>query len=215
MTRVNDDQCGRGQTRKQDRKRGFTLIELLVAISVLAIVAVLGWRGLDTIIRAREGLNQDLEQTRGLQLTFAQMQNDTDKIAPASAIGNRPVLDAGAGRLTLVRMVYTENQPSRVQVVSYRLRDGVLARHESLPTRDLAALQADWAAAVGEADAAPPVRLQNGVQAMSLRLWFQNAGWRPTGVPVPGGTAPTGVEVGLQLRARPGTMLKIFLLGTA
>jgi general secretion pathway protein J len=33
--------------------RGFTLIELLVAITILAIVAVLGWRGLDGIVRAR------------------------------------------------------------------------------------------------------------------------------------------------------------------
>jgi len=32
------------------RRAGFTLIELLVAISVLAVVAVLGWRGLDGIV---------------------------------------------------------------------------------------------------------------------------------------------------------------------
>ena len=175
---------------------------------------MLGWRGLDTIVRAREGLNQDLEQTRGLQLTFAQMQNDTDKIAPPEAIGNRPVLDAGTGRLTLVRMVYAENQPSRVQVVSYRLRDGVLSRHESLPTRDMEALQAAWNAALGEAGDAPPVVLQRGVQDMALRLWYPKMGWRPTGAPAPGAAAPTGVEVGLQLRARPGDMRKIFLLGT-
>ena len=46
------------------RARGFTLIELLVAISVLAIVAVLGWRGLDGIVRARVALTGNLEQTR-------------------------------------------------------------------------------------------------------------------------------------------------------
>ena len=55
---------------------GFTLIELLVAISILAIVAVLGWRGLDSIVRSREALTSELEQTRGLQLTFAQLQSD-------------------------------------------------------------------------------------------------------------------------------------------
>ena len=32
---------------------GFTLIELLVAIGILAMVAVLGWRGLDSIVRSR------------------------------------------------------------------------------------------------------------------------------------------------------------------
>ena len=43
----------------KQRARGFTLIELLVAISILAIVAVLGWRGLDAIVRARVSLNED------------------------------------------------------------------------------------------------------------------------------------------------------------
>lgn len=61
--------------------RGFTLIELLVAITVLAIVAVLGWRGLDGIVRSREQLTQNMEQTRGTQLTFAQMQSDLEQIA--------------------------------------------------------------------------------------------------------------------------------------
>lgn len=47
--------------RMQKRARitsGFTLIELLVAITVMAIVAVLGWRGLDGIVRARLTLNE-------------------------------------------------------------------------------------------------------------------------------------------------------------
>jgi general secretion pathway protein J len=44
--------AGAGVTSSR-RQRGLTLIELLVAISVLAFVAVLGWRGLDSIVRAR------------------------------------------------------------------------------------------------------------------------------------------------------------------
>ncbi len=55
--------------------RGFTLVELLVAIGILAIVAVLGWRGLDSIVRARIALSAEIESTRGMQLAFAQMQS--------------------------------------------------------------------------------------------------------------------------------------------
>ena len=33
--------------RRNHSAAGFTLIELLVAIGILAMVAVLGWRGLD------------------------------------------------------------------------------------------------------------------------------------------------------------------------
>ena len=34
--------------------RGFTLIELLVAISVMALIAILSWRGIDGMVRTQE-----------------------------------------------------------------------------------------------------------------------------------------------------------------
>jgi len=39
--------------RSDRHSRGLTLVELLVAIAVLAIISVLGWRGLDVITRTR------------------------------------------------------------------------------------------------------------------------------------------------------------------
>src|SRR5665811_345320 len=67
------------------RHKGLTLVELLVAISVLGFVAVLGWRGLDSIVRARIALTSDLEQTRGMQLAFAQLQSDCAHLVSPSA----------------------------------------------------------------------------------------------------------------------------------
>jgi len=213
------------------RRGGFTLIELLVAITVLAIVAVLGWRGLDTIIRSRVALNEELTQTRGLQLAFAQMQSDSDKIADTTVIGGRPPLSVQPGRLTLVRMVYAENQPSRVQVVAYRISDGVLTRRESAATRDLKELDAAWTAAMGDAATLPAVVLHSGVNDMTLRTWSRRSGWRPAGAEVPppssqsppppaggasgGSTADaiTGLEVSLRLRDRQDNLVKVFLLG--
>ena len=203
-----------------NRRRGFTLVELLVAISILAIVAVLGWRGLDSIIRARTSLNDDLAETRGLQLAFAQMQSDCSQIATAANIGNRPPLLAEEGRLTLVRMVFAENQPSRVQVVAYRLRDGALTRRESVATRDLKELDVAWAAALGDTDPASAVVLHSSIGDMAIRTWVAGTGWRVPGQAVPVGQAPdgqteTGVEVALQLRGRPTSLTKVFLLGAA
>src|SRR4030065_1669722 len=81
------------------KHRGFTLVELLVAISVLGFVAVLGWRGLDGIVRARIALTSDLEQTRGMQLAFAQLQSDCAHLASTSILQGRMPLAVEQERL--------------------------------------------------------------------------------------------------------------------
>lgn len=213
--------CNRVLTK--GRRRGFTLVELLVAISILAIVAVLGWRGLDSIVRARMALNSDLEQTRGMQLTFAQLQSDCDHIAVTNNIGGRPAVTAEQGRLTLVRTVYAENQPSSLQVVAYRIRDGVMERRESAVTRDLNALDGLWRAALSDTDGAQPVILQSNVAGMSMRIWRNDAmGWRTPESDVvavvsqvAGALAPRGLEISLQARGSQASMMKIFMLGEA
>jgi general secretion pathway protein J len=203
------------------KTRGFTLIELLVAIGVLAIVAVLGWRGLDGIIRSRAALTTQLEQTRSMQLTFAQMQSDCANVAQASVIGSRPQLMADDGRLRLVRTVFADDQPSRLEVVVYRLNNGSLSRRESVATRDLKELDTLWEATADDSDSASPVVLQSGVTSMTMRMWQGNGPWQtdnPTPVtPVPGQVgnplALRGVEVTLQTQSNTLPILKVFLVG--
>ena len=204
---------------RSSKQRGLTLVELLVAISVLGFVAVLGWRGLDSIVRARSALTGDLEQTRGMQLAFAQLQSDCTHLASPSALPNRVPLAAGQGRLTLVRTVFADNQPTRLQVITYQLKDGMLTRRESAATRDLTELDTLWLAAANDTDTTQAVKLQSGVTAMAMRLWV-SGGWRagidaltPTAGSTASPPAPTGLEVTLQLRGRDTGMLKIFLLG--
>jgi len=161
-------------------QRGFTLVELLVAITILAVVAVLGWRGLDSIVRARTSLTAQMETTRGMQLAFAQMQSDCEHKAGRDVLDRRPWLQVTPGRITLVRQTFTENQPSRLQVVSYRIVNGVLLRRESGPTRDLLQLDGMWQAATSDADTSPAVALQEGVAGMQISVWQNNA-WHQAG----------------------------------
>ncbi|MBV7538589.1 prepilin-type N-terminal cleavage/methylation domain-containing protein [Duganella sp. sic0402] len=210
------------------KTRGFTLIELLLAIFILAMMAVLGWRGLDSIVRSRGTLTAEMDQTRGLQLAFAQMQSDCAHMANNTLLRSRAFLQAEDNRITLVRMVLAENQPTRLQVVSYRVNaDGVLTRRESAATRELAQLDNLWQAALSDVDTNTSVALQANVQNMVMRLWVpgpnagpvQNAanagGWRQAaGVSTAGGVpAPTGLEVSLSLQGQQIPMVKAFLLG--
>jgi general secretion pathway protein J len=199
------------------RHRGFTLIELLVAISILAIVAVLGWRGLDGIIRSRTALTNEMAVTRGLQLTFAQIQSDSANLAFGINLNGRPAIQAADGRLTLVRMAMTENEPTRLQVVSYRVRDdGVLIRRESGATRDLRELDTLWQAALNDTgsgtDNAASVALQNGVQNITMRYWI-NTEWRPAAGVETATVKPTGLEVTLSVQGQQVPMVKSYLLG--
>ncbi|MCS0629194.1 prepilin-type N-terminal cleavage/methylation domain-containing protein [Telluria mixta] len=221
--------------RTHSRARGFTLVELLVAISILAIVAVLGWRGLDGIVRARVALTQQMETTRGMQLAFAQMQSDCEHIVQRDVVDQRPYLLIGGDRLTLVREVFTENQPSRLQVVAYRIVNGTLMRRESQPVRDLVQLDALWQAVTSDGDTNPSVALQAGVTGMQVATWVSNA-WRQGGVDPGANTAgtgqvpvpppqqpdqatpqvsnePTGLQVALQSQNLQQPMVKSFLLG--
>jgi general secretion pathway protein J len=198
-------------------KAGFTLIELLVAISILAIVAVLGWRGLDSIVRARIALSAEIESTRGMQLAFAQMQSDAEHIASPVMLQNRTSLLADEDSMSLVRSVYLENEPTRLAVVTYRVRDGMLDRRESAATRDLVQLDAMWKAATTKIDSAQPVVLQSNVNRMMV-LVFIGGRWvmpGPAG-PVGGLTVPpTGLQVGFEVKDVPSLMTKSFLLGGA
>ncbi|GAA6120369.1 hypothetical protein Acidovoranil_24720 [Acidovorax sp. FG27] len=60
--------------------RGFTLIELMVAIAVMALIAIMSWRGLDGMVRSQE---QTRERTDGLlvmETVLAQWKADLDAL---------------------------------------------------------------------------------------------------------------------------------------
>ena len=198
----------------QSAHKGLTLVELLVAISVLGIVAVLGWRGLDGIVRARIALTNDMEQTRGLQLTFAQMQSDCAHLANPTILPNRAPLIIGQGRLSLVRTVFADQQPTRLQVITYRITDGVLTRNESIATRNLNEVDSLLITTANDFDSTQTVKLKSDVTAMTLRIW-SGGSWRSIDMnaPVANAVISTGLEIGLRLNGRENGMLKVFMLG--
>ena len=75
-------------TRTQARGSGFTLIEVLVAITVMALLAVLSWRGLDGMARAQAQTSQRADEVLTLQAGLAQWKVDLDALAQLPRVSN-------------------------------------------------------------------------------------------------------------------------------
>jgi general secretion pathway protein J len=69
----------------QQATRGFTLIEVLVAISVMALMSLMAWRGLDGMLRSQSSLQRRSDEIRSLQAGLAQWQTDLDQLAELPA----------------------------------------------------------------------------------------------------------------------------------
>lgn len=96
-------------------QRGLTLIELLVAVSLLAIVSVLGYRGLETVRLSTDHATRQGESMQRLAMVFARIERDLANAipppvdAPTLFQGNAQelvFLRLAAGGTTLRRLGY-------------------------------------------------------------------------------------------------------------
>lgn len=81
--------------------RGFTLVEVLVAIAVMALMALMSWRGIDGMLRTQTGLQARADELRTLQASLAQWQTDLNQLAEQN---NTPSWDWDGKVLRLTRL---------------------------------------------------------------------------------------------------------------
>ena len=62
--------------------RGFTLVELLVALTILALISVLSWRGMDGVIRARDAATAMQDRTLEINASLEQLAIDLRNSGP-------------------------------------------------------------------------------------------------------------------------------------
>ena len=95
--------------------KGFTLVEVLVAIAVMALMALMSWRGIDGMLRTQSGLQTRADELRTLQAALAQWQTDLSQLADLS---HTPSWDWDGKVLRLTRLAPAPSQDG-VRVVAW------------------------------------------------------------------------------------------------
>lgn len=161
--------------KRQPRASGFTLIELLVAIAIMALLAIVSYRGIDAMARAQSQMRDRADAVLTMQSALAQWNSDLNamvSIAPTRAI------DWNGQVLRITRASSAGDQAS-LTVVAWTLRNGA----------DGASRWTRWQS--------PPVITRGDWQ----QAWQQAAGWAGGGGSSAGnsfgGNGTAGSEVSL------------------
>ncbi len=129
------------------KQRGFTLIELLIAITLMAVLAGLSWRGLDSLMRSRDITQAQVEKMAVLQTVLAQWQADLNAVQPVPSITDAGVQwDGRTLRITRRATAWqADGADAGLWVVAWTLRNNQWLRWQSSPVQTRAALQQAWA----------------------------------------------------------------------
>ncbi len=168
----------------QSPLRGFTLIEMLVALAVMALLAIMSWRGLDAMLRARQVTAVQHVALQSLQGGLAQWQIDLD------AVVETPYVNAVEwdGRVLRVLRRGPAGGAESLQVVAWALgsvsssgEGAGWLRWQSAPVQTRADLLGAWADAAAwggraEVGAGEQIVAAGPVAAMSL-AYFRGGQW--------------------------------------
>jgi len=147
---------------------GFTLVEVLVALFIMAILAGLAWRGIDALVRARDGSQALIERTLRLNTVLTQWEQDLAALHESPAV---PPLSFDGRTLRLTRVA-----DGGVRLVAWALHDGAWQRWAGPVTTRVAALQEGWLASqqLQGAEAAQ-LRVLEGVDSWQVYFYRGNA----------------------------------------
>lgn len=160
--------------------RGFTILELLVAIALLAVLGLLSWRGMGSVIAGRDTIVERSDELRALTAVMSQMEEDLRRSWSVRLLGlSLPPVGFALGNdreppsLSILREAPGDDA-TQIQRVVWRLNDGVIERGFSA-----------WTVPIpGVTDPVPDIPftwqpVARGIEALELRGWLDGRGWLP------------------------------------
>ena len=108
---------------KSYQQHGFTLIELLLALGIMAIFALLAYRGLDSVLRLHQNAYDRQQYTQAIDRTLTQLDIDLRQASDATLIGIKDSNPNAGIALRIKRRV-----TNQVVIVQWFLDDRQLIR---------------------------------------------------------------------------------------
>jgi prepilin-type N-terminal cleavage/methylation domain-containing protein len=116
---------------KLPRDQGFALIEVLVAMTIMALVGLMAWRGMDALIMGRDVIDRRANQDAVYTQLVNQFERDCQFILRAEVLGTNP-LSAGAKNIWWIRQLQVDNRDAWM-IVGYGVTPAGLQRWTSAP----------------------------------------------------------------------------------
>jgi general secretion pathway protein J len=128
---------------KVPRDQGFALIEVLVAMTIMALVGLMAWRGMDALIMGRDVIDRRANQDAVYTQLVNQFERDCQFILRAEVLGSNP-LSAGAKNIWWIRQLQVDNRDAWM-IVGYGVTPAGLQRWTSAPLLRRTEALALWA----------------------------------------------------------------------
>ena len=168
LTRIVSVHGNRSASHRQTarRARGFTLVEVLVALALMAVLALLSWRGLDSMLRTRDSTGARINAVALAQVSMLQWQSDLNAVQAVPLLINDVALSWDGRVMRMLRRSGTpllsqenlnkgltpNNAPPQnavsadagMQVVAWTVRDGHWWRWQSPDLRLRADVLQAW-----------------------------------------------------------------------